>query len=162
MGFVGAGFSKSLSAFILRGESAFYFGKKFSPCVEHCEAGLIESNSVNYLLGIDWYPGGEWTVTAQFSDEWILDYSETIAGSEHTWVSTAGISKKVFHSNLKISSFAYIGLNEGDLFSRNSLDYALSDNIHLSGGLDWFHGESGLFGQYSNNSQVWVKAKYSF
>jgi hypothetical protein len=162
LGFIGAGFSKSLSAFIIRGESAFYFGKRFSPCIEHFEEGLIQRNSINYLLGIDWYPGMEWTLTAQFSDEWITGYTDKIFLPEHNWVSTVGVSKKVFHGNLKISSFAYIGLKEGDLFNRSSLDYALSDNIHLSLGLDWFHGDSGLFGQYNKNSQVWVKAKYSF
>lgn len=162
LGFVGVGFSKSLSAFIIRGESAFYFDKKFTPKPENYEAGLLESNSINYLIGVDWYPGNEWTITGQFSDEYILDYTNENALNEHTYISTIGISKKIIHSTLSLSSFGYIGLNEGDFFNRTSADYSLSDNIHVMVGYDWFHGESGVFGRYSNNTQAWVKAKYSF
>ena len=162
MGFVGLGFSKSLSAFILRGESAFYFGKNYTQSAEGMGNGLPESNSINYLLGIDWYPGGEWMVSGQFSDEWILDHSDAILNPEHTLISTLAVSKKLFRSNLKLASFAYLELKEGSFFSRTSADYALSDNIHVSTGVDWFHGDSGTFGHYKENSQVWVKAKYSF
>jgi len=162
LGFTGLGFSKSLSAFIIRGESAFYFNKKFSPNIENFTEGLIERKSVNYLLGVDWYPGNEWTVTGQLSDEYILDYSDKIDNSKHTYISTLGISKKLLRSTLSLSSFGYIGLNEGDFFNRTSADYALSDNIHLMLGIDWFEGDDGLFGQYNNNSEVWVKAKFSF
>jgi hypothetical protein len=162
LGFVGLGFSKSLSAFIIRGESAFYFDKKFSPSLENFEAGLPERNSINYLVGIDWYPGNEWTVTGQFSDEYILNYADRIENTEHTCISTLGVSKKVLRSTLTLSTFGYIGLNEGDFFNRTSADYSLSDNIHVMAGFDWFHGDSGLFGQYNDNSQLWVKAKFSF
>jgi hypothetical protein len=162
MGFIGLGFSKSLSAFIIRGESAFYFGKNFTPAIEYMETGLRERSSINYLLGIDWYPGGEWSVSGQFSDEWILDYCEHIQHPEHTLISTLGVSKKLLNSNLKLATFAYLELKEGSFFNRTSADYALSDNIHVSLGFDWFQGDGGLFGQYNENSQVWVKAKYSF
>lgn len=162
MGFVGFGFSKALSQIIVRGESAFYFGKEFSPAIENYEIGLQEKNSINYLLGIDWYPGNEWTFTGQFSDEYILDYSSTIENPEHTCVSTLGVTKKVIRSTLAISSFAYIGLNEGDFFNRTSIDYALTDNIHVIAGADWFHGDAGLFGQYNDNSEIFIKAKYNF
>lgn len=162
MGFVGFGFSKALSQIIIRGESAFYLGKEFSPAFENYEVGVQKKNSINYLLGIDWYPGNEWTITGQFSDEYILDYSESIENTEHTCVSTLGITKKVIRSTLAISSFAYIGLNDGDFFNRTSIDYALTDNIHLISGVDWFHGDAGLFGQYNDNSEVFIKAKFSF
>jgi len=162
LGFMGFGFSKSLNAFIIRGEGAFYFDKKFTPKAENIEVGLLENNSINYLLGIDWYPGNEWTFTGQFSDEYILDHSNENALDEHTYISTLGLSKKLIHSTLTLSTFGYIGLNKGDFFNRTSTDYSLSDNIHVLAGYDWFHGNSGLFGRYNRNSQIWLKAKYSF
>ena len=162
LSFVGMGFSISLNAFIIRGESAFYFDKKFTPKAENYDIGLLESNSANYLLGIDWYPGNEWTITGQFSDEFILDYSDKNALNEHTYISTLGISKKIIRSTLTLSTFIYVGLNEGDFFNHTSADYSLSDNIHIMTGYDWFHGNSGVFGRYNKNSQVWLKVKYSF
>ena len=162
MTFLGFGFSKSLSSFIIRGESAFYFGKKFTPAAECMHKGLLERNSINYLLGVDWYPGNEWSLTGQFSDEWIMDYSKSILRPEHAMVSTLGASKKVLHSNLKLSAFAYLEMEHGSFFCRSSADYALSDNIHVSGGYDWFYGDEGTFGVYGDNSQFWLKAKYNF
>ena len=162
LGFLGIGFSKSLGEFILRGESAFYIEKKFSPVIEQLQTGLIEKNSIIYLAGIDWYPGNEWTITGQFSDEYIFNYSNSIENSEHTYISTLGISKNICRSTLKLSTFAYVGINEGDFFDRTSIDYAISDNIHVSAGLDWFYGENGVFGQYKDNSELWLKAKFNF
>lgn len=101
-------------------------------------------------------------LSGQFSDEWILDHSDAILNPEHRLISTLAVSKKLLRSNLKLASFAYFELKEGSFFSRTSADYALSDNIHLSTGVDWFHGDSGTFGLYQENSQIWVKAKYSF
>lgn len=162
MGFLGFGFSKSVYSLIIRGESAFYFDKKFTPDITTENLDLVEKNSINYLLGIDWYPGREWTLTGQFSDECIFDYSDDILNSKHTYISTIGITKKLFRSTLALSSFCYIGLNEGDFYNRTSIDYALSDNIHVMCGADWFDGDKGLFGQYRDNSEIWFKAKYNF
>jgi hypothetical protein len=162
LGFIGVGFSKSLNAFIIRGESALYFDKKFTPKPENYEAGLLKSNSLNYLFGVDWYAGNEWTLTGQFSDEYIFNYTNENSLNEHTFISTIGISKKMLHGNLSLSAFGYFDLNESDFFNRTSADYSLSDNIHLMIGYDWFHGERGVFGRYNKNSQAWVKAKFSF
>ncbi|PLX15603.1 MAG: hypothetical protein C0599_16565 [Salinivirgaceae bacterium] len=162
VGFVGLGFAKSLNAFVLRGEGAFYFDKNFTPDMTNYTEGIQKSNSINYLLGLDWYPGGDWTFTGQFSDEYIMDYSKNIALNQHNYISTIGISKKILQSTVTLSTFAYIGLNDGDFYNRSSIDYSISDNIHVMTGYDWFYGDKGLFGQYKDNTQVWVKAKYSF
>jgi len=162
MGFIGIGFSKSLSAFIIRGESAFNFDKSYSPKIENYQTGLLKRKSINYLIGIDWYLGNEWTITGQFSDDYIINYSDKIDLSEHTLLSTLGISKKVFLSTLSISNFSYIDLKLGEFFNRTSVDYSVSDNIHVMVGLDWFYGNEGIFGKYEKNSQVWLKAKYNF
>jgi hypothetical protein len=38
----------------------------------------------------------------------------------------------------------------------------VSDALRLSVGVDIFCGDDGQFGAYQDNSQVWIKAKYSF
>jgi len=42
------------------------------------------------------------------------------------------------------------------------VDYALTDEIHLLSGVDLFSGDEGVIGQYDDNDEVWIKAKYSF
>ena len=72
------------------------------------------------------------------------------------------MSKKLLRNTLTLSTFGYVGIKERELFDRSSVDYALTDEIHLLAGVDVFVGNEGIFGQYEDNSEVWVKAKYSF
>ena len=72
------------------------------------------------------------------------------------------MSKKLLRNTLTLSTFGYVGINERELFDRTSMDYALTDEVHLLAGIDVFVGDEGIFGQYEDNSEGWMKAKYSF
>lgn len=158
--FVGMEFSLPYHEFVIRGEAAYYKGKHLEPA--SLDDWLMKKNTVNWLLGLDWYPGSNWTLSAQFADNFILDYDKKIYNDQHTMISTFNISKKFFRETLTLSSFAYIGINDGDVFDRSSINYALTDELHLSAGIDIFVGDEGMFGQFKDNNEVWVKAKYSF
>lgn len=158
--FAGFEFSIPYNAFVFRSESAFFKGQYFEP--QELSDGLFEKNSINWLLGVDWYPGSEWTLSAQFADFFVLDYDQKIADDEHEMLITLNISKNLFRNTLTLSTSGYIGLNESEIFNRSSVDYELSDGLHLEAGLDIFAGDGGSFGQYKDNSEVWIKAKYSF
>lgn len=155
---LGFDFSLPQGQFVFRGEAAYYIGEFH----EITNREPIKKNTLNWLIGIDWYPGNEWTVTAQYSHKFIPGYIDILAEKENTILSTTGITKKVFRGTLSISTFAYVDITNSSFFDRSSLDFALSDEIHFMLGYDWFYGDSGIFGMYKNNSEVWFKAKYSF
>lgn len=162
MGFFGGDISKPLGQFVLRGEAAFNVDKHFS---YKPEAGAMEQkgfNTVNYLVGVDWYAPHEWMVMAQFSSESILRYENQIAQPRHQSLLTLNVSKKLLGSTLQLSNFTYFDLNHEGWFSRFTSSYALNDHIRLSVGYDWFRGNEGIFGRYKNNSEIWAKAKYNF
>ena len=159
---IGADFSIPKGEFVFRGEAAYYIGEAHELDEEIINTEPIKKNSLNWLFGIDWYPGNDWTITAQYSHKFIPDYIYILLEEKNTILSTAGIIKKLFRSTLSISTFAYIDINNGNFFDRSSIDYALSDEIHLLIGYDWFYGDKGMFGLYKNNSEIWFKAKYSF
>lgn len=119
-------------------------------------------NTVNYLVGVDWYAPHEWTVMVQFSSESILRYADQIAQPRHQSLLTLNVSKKLLDSTWQLSNFTYFDLNHKGWFSRFASSYALNDHIQLSAGYDWFGGNEGIFGRYKNNSEIWAKAKYSF
>ena len=75
---------------------------------------------------------------------------------------TFSISKALLRETLTLSTFGYVGLGNTDLFNRISVDYSLTDGMHLEAGIDIFAGDEGAFGQYKDNTEVWFKAKYSF
>lgn len=158
MDMIGADFSFPLSKFVIRGEVAEYFGE----LQETNTSEKIKRNTTNFIFGIDWYPGKDWTVTAQYSHKFIPDYVENIASQENTAIGTLGITKNTIQNTLKLSSFIYYDLTNSGFFNRTSADYSLSDQIHLLLGYDWFNGDDGMFSYYKDNSEFWVKAKYSF
>ncbi len=158
MDMIGADFSFPLRKFVIRGEVAEYFRE----LQESNSAEKIKRNTTNFILGIDWYPGKDWTVTAQYSHKFIPDYTEDISTHKNTAIGTMGITKSTIQNTLKLTSFIYYDLTNSGIFNRTSADYSLSDQIHLLLGYDWFDGNEGMFGYYKNNTEVWVKAKFSF
>ena len=162
MGFVGGDVSKPLGQFVLRGEAAFNLGKHFSYIQQAASTPQKGFNTINWLVGADWYAPHEWTVMAQFSSESIFKYESYVAQPRHNSLLTLCVSKKLLDSNLQLSDFTYFDLNHKGWFSRFTADYALNDHIHLLAGYDWFGGSEGMFGPYKHNSEVWAKAKYCF
>ncbi len=157
MTFIGGDFSKPLGQFVIRGEMAFNFNK-----VLETKLDLEKHNTWNALLAVDWYAPNEWMLSVQIANDAIGDYKKDLIQEENTTLLTFNVSKSLLNSTLKLSDFIYADLNNGGFFSRFSADYSLSDQIHLLVGYDHFEGDKGMFGMFKNNSEVWIKAKYSF
>jgi len=160
VGGVGAECSVALGAFVLRAESAFYFGKRFQP--EDLCGAPVKKNAVDALLGIDWNPGGQWNVSAQLVDSVILEHDRRIGKDAHSVLMTLDVTKKLLRETLTLSSMAYIDFSDEGLFNRFSVEYALTDALHLTAGVDLFLGSGGMFGVYKDNTEVFIKARYSF
>ena len=137
-------------------------GKHFSYRPDASNQEQKGFNTVNYLVGIDWYAPKDWVVMAQFSSESILKYEDQIAQPRHNLLLTLNVSKKLLDNTLQLSNFTYFDLKHKGWFSRFTAAYSLNDFIQLSLGYDWFGGDKGIFSTYNNNSEVWAKAKYSF
>lgn len=158
----GVDLSTTLGSLVLRGEGA-YFGGEYYPTDLNGSSNLLLSRDViRYLVGLDWYPGNEWTLTGQLSHTYILKFSSELSCDRSNVLATLGISKKLLRSTLSVSTFGYMDLTNKGFFNRTSLDYSLSDPIHISVGVDLFGGDGGMFGMYEDNSEVWIKVKYSF
>ncbi|MDP8238060.1 MAG: hypothetical protein P9X24_03135 [Candidatus Hatepunaea meridiana] len=152
--------SKPIGDFVFRGEVGFFIGRRFEP--EVIADRLFRRNSISSLMGLDYYPGNDWSVAAQINDQFTLSYDNRIKPDEHTLLATLNISKSFLRSTLKLSSGFYYGINLQDGFNRTSADYALTDELHLVCGVDWFDGSEGMYAQYRDNSEFWIKCKYSF
>ena len=53
-------------------------------------------------------------------------------------------------------------VNHGDALVRPKVTYAFADGFEVLGGANIFLGDTGRFGQYSDNDMIYVKIKYSF
>lgn len=70
--------------------------------------------------------------------------------------------KDFFREKLWLELFTYVGLNNEDALIRPKITYAFADGFEVLGGANIFLGDSGNFGQYSDNDMVYMKLKYSF
>ena len=137
---LGGDVSLPLGSFVLRGEAADYiFGGK---------------HQGNALIGLDWYPGADWNVSAQ--------YNQTFGEGERSNLATLRVSKALLNNALTLSTFAYADVRDGGVFNRLSADWAATDQLHAILGYDYFYADGGMFVIYKNNSEIWVKLKYCF
>ena len=168
MTMLGADCSIPLGQFVVRGEFAEYFNElqpneKPSTLIAkpHFDLQVKELSTraaaTNALLGLDWYAGNDWSLSAQYAHKYV-------ASDEHrnTGLATLRISKDLLHNTLALQSFAYVDVTNGGVYNRLSADYALNDQLHATLGYDFFHADRGTFTIYDKNSEVFVKLKYSF
>lgn len=149
MTMLGADVSVPIGKFVVRGEVAEY--------LDELQTGGTRAASTNALLGIDWYAGNDWTLSAQYSHKYVA-----LGEHRNTALSTLRISKELLHNTLALQTFAYIDVTNGGVFNRLSADYALNDQIHAVIGYDYFHADGGMFAIYNKNSELFFKLKYSF
>lgn len=158
----GMDLSTTIGSLVVRGEGAYFKGEYYPSMLNGSSNYLIARDVIRTLLGMDWYPGNDWTLTGQLSCTSILKYCRELSCDRHNVLATVGISKKLLHSTITLSTFGYMDITNKGFFNRTSIDYSLSDPIHLCAGVDLFDGDGGMFGIYKDNSEVWIKVKYSF
>lgn len=161
MTMVGADLSLPINKFVLRAEVAENFGELQS--LSAIGAKPVAKDVTNVLIGVDWYPGNDWTVMLQYQHTYISGYESGISAYRHTGMATANIKKELLRNTLKLSAMGRFDCaNEGAFFIRFNADYLLTDQITLTAGYDWFNATKGTFAMYRDNSEAFVKAKFSF
>lgn len=159
MTMLGTDLSVPIGKFVIRAEMAEYFNEAQEPVVG---GDVRRCNSTNALVGIDFYPGNDWTLGVQYFHKYINRCDSSISSYRNAGISTLRISKDLLHNTLNISTFAYIDVSNGAIYNRLSADYAITDQIHAMLGYDLFHADAGMFAMYKQNSEMWMKLKYSF
>ncbi len=155
-------FSLPLGDVVIRGEGARFHGGYFETIDTSGDPFIMKDYS-EALLGLDWSPGSNWSISTQAKWTVIQDYEERLVVKEQREVVSLSISKSLFREKLELACMAYADPDIEDSFSRISFDYALTDELHLSGGVDVFDGDAaGNYGRYDDNDEVWFKMKYSF
>ncbi|PID80898.1 hypothetical protein CSB20_05135 [bacterium DOLZORAL124_64_63] len=158
---LGVNVSRPQGAWVLRGEAAAYVDN-LHQVLRAGIAGTVQRTDWHLLAGVDWYPGGEWTITGQFIHNRVPDHEEGMMTPARASLATFGITKLLARNTLKLSTFAYADLTNESIFNRCYADYSLSDDLHLLLGWDLFAGDAGVYAIYDDNSELWFKAKFGF
>ena len=154
MTMVGGDLSVPVGQFVVRSEVAEYLDEA-QPTVGLQE--ITRAASTNALVALDWYAGNDWSLSAQYAHKYVAKGKH-----RNTGLATFRVSKDLLHNTLALQSFAYIDVTNGGIYNRLSADYALNDQLHTALGYDYFHADRGTFMVYNDNSEIFLKLKYSF
>lgn len=124
------------------------------------------------LLGYERELVANLTLGLQYYVEWMQDYgdyeqtlpegAQPLDEARHTL--TLRLTRQLLNQNLVASLFLRYSPSDRDSYIRPVVTYKLSDAWQLTGGGNFFLGqeEYTFLGQFSNNSNVYGSARYSF
>ncbi len=158
----GGSFSTEVKGIIFRGEAAYYNGKYFQTQDPMAEDALIKKDYLHYVVGLDFNIGSV-KLSTQFIQKYILDYSDMMSENEFHNTATFMARYDMMRETLHLELFSYIGLSNEDALIRPKISYDFDDSFSLLLGANIFVGErKGSFGQYQDNSMIYIKIKYNF
>lgn len=146
----------------IRLESAWIGGRYFNP-----KLIFEQPKSKHQLLalaGLDWIKNS-WTLSAQYFEDLILNHKNDIERPMHKGFVSLNISKTFLRDTLKVSASGAVDINYGSISSTYSVDYALTDNMHVILGGDIYtkgYDGKGDFAQLNKISSIWVKGRFSW
>jgi hypothetical protein len=132
---------------------------------------LVPNSEQRLLLGYERELASELTGSIQYYLEHMLDYSaylRTLPGGmpardENRQVLTLRLTKLLLNQTLTLSLFGYWSPSDQDVYLRPNLAYKLSDDWLVTAGANLFAGQRNtFFGQFTDNSNLYLGVRYSF
>ncbi|GAB7081640.1 hypothetical protein [Megalodesulfovibrio paquesii] len=131
----------------------------------------INNSEMRYLVGYARELGRDFTGSAQYYVEQLLDYQhyrDSFEGNhprdELRHVLTVQLTKLLMHQNLELSLAGYWSPSDEDAYLRPKALYKWTDHISQELGANIFLGrqDDTMFGQYKANTNVYMALRYSF
>jgi len=161
----------SLRGTVAKGIGNLEFGYYDSADDESGKNPLINNSEMRYLVGYTQEIGKDFTAGLQYYVEQMLDfgaYKRTWtmgpARDEFRHVTTLRLTKLLMNQNLTCSLFGYYSPSDKDVYMRPNLNYKATDNLALEVGANIFFGDypDTFFGQFEDNTNMYVGLRYSF
>jgi hypothetical protein len=132
---------------------------------------LINNSEMRYLLGYTQEVARDFTMGLQYYIEQLLQYSRYRdslpsgpARDRERQLLTLRLTKLLMNQNLRCSLFTYYSPTDSDVYMRPNVNYKVSDNMAVEIGSNIFFGDypHTFFGQFQNNTNMYVGLRYSF
>lgn len=131
----------------------------------------IPNSELRYLVGYSREIAPDCTATLQYYVEQMLDYAgyrenqhDGAPRDELRHVLTLQLVQLLMNQNLELALSAYCCPSDQDAYLRPTIQYTCTDHLTLEGGGNIFLGESRttFFGQFENNTNLYIAVRYSF
>ena len=153
---VGGTLSNAFGSATVRGEIGFSTDRYFlasdpSPAA----AGVVETNTLDYGLGFDWFGFDDTFLSVQLFQNWVTaDAARLVRDQLNTFV-TLLAQRDYRNETLRAEVLAVHSIGGSDGYVKARIRYDLLDNIRLKGGADLFYGSrDGFIGQFDRNDRV--------
>lgn len=147
--------------FVYRLEAAYTSGKYFRNTLT--PQGVKKSDTLAYLLGIDWYGLEQSLLSMQINQSFLLENSGgfTIPKADNTL--TLLYKKDMLNDTLHAQMLLIHNINDGDGLFRPELSYELDEETLVYGRVDFFYGDKeGLYGEFRDKSRVVLGIERTF
>jgi Protein of unknown function (DUF1302) len=160
---IGATFSNAFGDATFRGEVALNLDRYFSAAGLGGERGVIKSDQVAYVLGVDWFGVEETFLSVQFFQDWVLDDADALVRDRvESYVSFLA-RRDFLHDTLFLEALLLENVNGGGGMFRLEVSHELRDNVKVWAGLDLFHGsDRNALGQFDREDRFVAGIKWYF
>ncbi|MCU7934787.1 MAG: MMPL family transporter [Candidatus Thiodiazotropha sp. (ex Dulcina madagascariensis)] len=153
--FIGGGFSTAQGDFTLRGELGHSTDRYLSTNDITDSDGVIHTNELSYLFGLDWFGISDTLISGQLSQSRLGDHKTGIVRDQVETTITFLIRRDFYNETLRAELLVLHSPDPEDGLARPKLIYQFSDEISLSLGADIFYGDNGgLFGQFDQRDRL--------
>ena len=133
---------------------------------------FINNSEFRLLIGYERELAKEFTGAFQYYLEHMMDYEAYMnsriflmpARDRDRHVFTMRLTKLLLNQTLTLSLFTYYSPSDGDAYLRPNIKYKVNDHWLVETGGNLFAGESdtSFFGQFKNNTNIYLGARYAF
>jgi hypothetical protein len=133
--------------------------------------GNTNNSELRFLAGYSQEIGRDFTAGLQYYVEHMTDYSQHndsspsgLSRDRDRHLVTVRLTKLLMNQNLRCSLFTYFSPSDKDAYLRPNINYKVSDNLAVEAGANIFFGDypSTFFGQFQNNTNIYMAVRYSF
>jgi hypothetical protein len=158
----GGTLSKDFSGVLLKAEAVYTDGRKYNTIRLDAPDGLVPSDTLEWIVGVDLTPADDWRVNAQVfqrihfdhEDEMLIDRAET-GGSV--------LVNRKFGGRWEVEALIAAGFNRSDWMFRPAVIWNGGRNWRIRAGVDVFGGEDiGFFGRFDAQDRIYAEFRYTF
>jgi len=154
---LGGTFSNAFGSLTVRGEVGYSSNRFFLTRNPDVTGGVVESDEVSYVVGLDWFGFDETLLSVQFFQSVVLDPPSGLTRPVVDNTLTFLAQKLYFNDTLKTEVLTIHNMYDNDGLVRPKVTYELEDDIKIWFGADVFYGSyQGLFGQYDSNDRIYL------
>ncbi len=158
--------SLPLGPLVLKGEGSFTWNQRYQAQMTSFSNGWTEKNDIQYLVGADVSFAGA-TLSLQWIQDIVLEHEASMLRDTLLNSMTAILMRSFNRETIKAELFTVVNLNdvaamEFDAMIKPQLSWIPGNGLQVSLGAWFFVGDSGQFGQYTDNNAVNLSTAYYY